>query len=116
MISTNVTEKDLEDLPIVGRQPADEKEKKHLKEFVTYEFMNMEEPGMQLRFPYGSTKRKAVLTFLHGGKYRLPRHVARHVSRCSTPIWDWRPDGSGRMVKQRVGDRPRFQMKEVYEG
>jgi hypothetical protein len=110
------SDRDLEALPIVGEQPKDEKERKHLNEILKYEFMNLEEPGMFLKFPYGSTKRKVNFTLQHGGKYRLPRHVARHLGNCSKPIWDWRPDGSGKMTKQRIGDKPRFQLREVYEG
>lgn len=104
----------LASLPIVGNQPISEKEEKHLKEICEYQFFNLEESGMELTFPYGDTNKYCNFTFLHGSKYRVPRHVAQHVESCSTPIWNWRPDGTGRMVKQKTGDTLRFQMRHVF--
>ena len=101
-------------LPIVGRQPKGEKEEKILREMGEYEFYNLEEPGLCLKFPYGNTTNKINFAFFHGEKYQIPRHVARHLESCTTPIWDWRPDGTGRMTKQKIGERPRFQMRQVY--
>lgn len=107
---------DLKKLPIVGRQPSNEKEEKHLKELATYEFYNIEEPGVFIKFPYGSTRCTHNFTLLHGNTYRVPRHLARHLENCTTPIWDYRPDGNGRMVKTKVGEKSRFQMRERFEG
>lgn len=107
---------DLQRLPIIGAQPKDEKEEKFLREICEYEFMNMEDPGVSLRFPYGNAKQQHVFTLFHGGKYKLPRFVARHLESCMTPIWSWKPDGSGRMAKQQVGSNPRFQMRQTYGG
>lgn len=104
----------LSQLPIVGKKPANEKEEKYLKEICEFEFYNLEEPGIPQKFPYGDTRKNHTFTFLHGGKYKLPRHVAQWVESRGTPIWDWRPDGSGRMVKQRVGEKPRFQMRHIF--
>ena len=101
-------------LPIIGKQPSSEKEEKYLREVCEYEFYNLEEPGLAVKFPYGSTRNQHNFTFYHGGKYRVPRHVARHVESCATPIWDWRPDGTGKMAKQRVGEKSRFQMRHVF--
>lgn len=101
-------------LPIVGKQPETEKEEKFLREFCEFEFYNLEEPGLAQKFPYGNTSNNHTFTLFHGGKYRLPRFVARHLESCSTPIWDWRPDGNGRMTKRQVGTKPRFRMSQVF--
>ena len=101
-------------LPIVGEQPKSEKEEKYLREICEFEFNNLEEPGLSLRFPYGSTKNKHTFTLFHGGKYKLPRFLARHIESCSTPIWKWRPNGDGGMEKQEIGTKPRFQMRQMF--
>ena len=113
-IAKELNKCDMERLPIVGNQPKDEKEAKFLKEICEFEFYNLEEPGLSIQFPYGNTRYQHNFKLFHGGKYRIPRHVARHLESRCTPIWDWRPDGTGRMQKQRVGDKPRFQMRQVY--
>jgi len=105
---------ELEALPIVGPQPRSEKEEEHLKQMATFEFHNLEEPGMKITFPYGDTRYQKTFTFEHGGKYTLPRHVARHVETRGRPIWDYRPDGYGRMAKQKTGYNSRFQMRETF--
>lgn len=101
-------------LPIVGKKPSSDKEEKFLREVCEYEFYNLEEPGLSIKFPYGDTRKHHNFTFYHGTKYKVPRHVARHLESCSTPIWDWRPDGTGKMAKQRVGEKSRFQMRHVF--
>ena len=110
------SEEHLASLPIVGKVPKNEKEEKYLKEICEFEFYNLEEPGMSIKFPYGGTRKHHNFLFFHGGKYRLPRHVARHIESRSTPIYDWRPNGTGKMVKQLVGEKPRFQMRHVFAG
>lgn len=105
-------------LPIIGKDPTkkySEKEEKHLRELVPYEFMNLEEPGLSQSFAYGNAKNKHTFTFIHGEKYTVPRFVARHVESKSTPIWGWKPDGSGSMIKSQKGSKSRFQMREIYE-
>lgn len=92
-----------------------EKEEKWLREVKTYEFMNLEEPGVINKFTYGNSKNKHTFTLFHGGKYKLPRFIARHIESKSTPIWKWRPDGTGAMNKQLESRKPRFQMRELYE-
>lgn len=104
----------LEKLPIVGKQANNEKEEKYLREICEYEFYNLEEPGLSIKFPYGNTNFKHNFQFFHGGKYRIPRHVARHIEGCTTPIWKWRPDGTGSMRKENAGEKPRFQMRQVF--
>jgi hypothetical protein len=115
MAETQTFEKnELDRLPIVGSQPKDEREEKYLREICEYEFINIEDPRISIKFPYGSTRYSKNFTFFHGGKYSVPRHVARHVESRATPQWSWRPNGLGGMEKQRVGDKPRFQMRQVY--
>lgn len=109
-----ITDKELNDLPIVGDQPRSEKEEKFLKEVCEFEFYNLEESGLCLKFPYGNTQKHTDFLFFHGGKYKIPRHVARHVDSRCTPKWEWRPNGKGTMEKQKIGLKPRFQMKQIY--
>ncbi len=111
-----VTDKFLSSLAIQGQQPETEKEENFLREMGEYEFYNLEEPGLSIKFPYGSTRQKHTFNFFHGAKYRVPRFLAQYLETRSTPIWDWRPDpeGTGKMTKQRMGDKPRFQMRQVY--
>jgi len=104
----------IKDLPIVGPQPKDVREEEFLREVCEYEFMNLEEPGIMHKFPYGSSKNSHTFTLMHGGKYKLPRFIARHIESCSTPIWDWRPNGLGGLEKKYQGTKPRFQMRQVY--
>lgn len=115
-IQAKVSDEFLAALPIQGRQPESEKEDMFMREICEYEFSNLEEPGLSLKFPYGSTRRKHNFTFFHGGRYRVPRFLAQYLETRSTPIWDWRAsvDGSGKMTKQRMGDKSRFQMRQVY--
>ena len=101
-------------LPIVGKKPTSEKEEAFLREICEFEFMNIEEAGLTHKFTYGSTKKQHNFTMMHGGKYKLPRFIARHVESCATPLWDWRPDGTGRLEKKYMGNKPRFQMRQVF--
>lgn len=114
MSKKKVSLEDLQQLPIVGEQPKNEKEEKYLREICEYEFLNIEEPGLTLKFPYGNTKASHNFTFFHGGKYKVPRFVARHLEKCSTPMWKWRPDGTGSLHKEQIGNKPRFQMRQTF--
>lgn len=107
---------DWDRIPIVGEQPKDEKEKKFLKEICEFEFQNLEEAGLCITFPYGSSSHRKNITFFHGGRYHVPRHVARHLENCTTPIWHWTADGTGSLKKHMSGKKSRFQMREVYSG
>jgi hypothetical protein len=110
----------LQKLPILNTctqsEKLSEKEEKHLREVAEYEFYNSEEPrsGFMQKFVYGSTKHKETFVLFHGQKYHLPRFIARHIESCSSPIWGWKPDGTGRMQKTKSGVQSRFQMREVY--
>lgn len=95
---------------------SDEKARKAawLEEVRNYEFLNLEQPGLMQKFPYGTTKNHKVYTLFHGGTYPLPRKVAMHLESCRVPLWKWTPDGQGKMVKTSAGSQPRFQCREVY--
>jgi hypothetical protein len=110
----NRSHEELGDLPIVGPAPKNEAEEKFLREVCEYEFQNLEEPGLSHSFPYGNTKKHHTFKFFHGGKYKVPRFIARHLESCSTPMWNWRPDGTGKMEKQLVGSKARFQMRQTF--
>jgi hypothetical protein len=112
--SKKKTPQDLAKLPIIGKKPQSEKEEKYLRELVEYEFYNLEEPGLTHKFSYGDTNNSHTFEFWHGGKYKLPRFVAHFLESKGTPIWDWRPDGSGRMNKKLVGKKPRFRLSQNF--
>ncbi len=102
---------DRENAPAV---PVTEREKQWLDEEIEIEFYNLEEPGLMNKFPYGTTKNFKVYTLMHGGKYRLPRKVIQHIQSRQTPIWKYRPDGSGTLGKRLESMKPRFQCREVF--
>jgi len=116
LVNSKRTLDELQKLPIIGKKPANEKEEKYLREICEFEFMNLEEPGLLHRFPYGNAQKHHTFTLFHGGKYKVPRFIARWIESRSTPIWDWRPDGTGGMEKKLMGQNPRFQMREVFGG
>lgn len=104
----------LKSLPIIGEQPANEKEEKFLREIVEYQFQNIEEPGLSLKFGYGNTKRYHRFFMMHGATYAVPRFIARHLESCATPLFEWRPNGLGGMEKKLIGSKPRFQMRQSF--
>ena len=106
----------IQKLPIIGDQPKNEKEEKYLREICEYEFYNIKEVGVATRFPYGSTKNNHKFTLFHGGKYKLPRFIARYIESRATPLWDWRPDGLGSLKKTETGTDSRFQMRQTFGG
>ena len=110
-----VSEERLASLPIIGAQPKNEKEEKFLREICEFEFFNLENEGLSLPFSYGDSGNNQKFELEHGGKYRVPRFVARHLETRSTPIYKWRPDGTGSMRKTQVGTKPRFRMSQVFE-
>lgn len=95
-------------------KPVTDAEKKWLDEEIEVEFQNIEEPGLMLKFAYGTTKNPKTYTLMHGGSYKLPRHVVRHLESRQTPIWAYQPDGTGMMAKKLVGSRPRFNCRQTY--
>jgi hypothetical protein len=115
-LKDNPTVEEMKKLPIIGKQPSSDKEEAFLREICEFEFVNLKEPGVFHKFTYGSTKHHANFTFFHGQKYKVPRFLARHVENCSTPIYEWRPNGLGQMIKTYVGTDQRFQMRQSYNG
>jgi hypothetical protein len=111
---TTLSGEQLAALPIILKKPESDREEAYMREICEFEFYNLEEPGVMHSFPYGNTRNKTTFRFFHGGRYKLPRFIANWVESRSTPIWDWRPNGSGQMSKSRVGDKPRFQMRHVF--
>ncbi|HNC88737.1 MAG TPA: hypothetical protein PL000_07285 [Anaerolineales bacterium] len=101
-------------VPIDGRQPANEKEEKYLREIGVYEFQNLEDPGLQITFPYGGTKKSQKFILMHGGRYKLPRHVANWIESRGEPIYKWKPNGEGRMESTYSGRKPRFSLRPVF--
>ena len=100
-------------------EPEDIKDKKRkeewLKEKILIEFYNVEEPGAPLKFDYGSAKKPESFLLLHGGKYNLARKVVQHIESCKTPIWDYKPNGEGQMLKYLKGYNSRFQCRQLFE-
>lgn len=109
--------KKMQALPIIlkGNPKFSKAEEKYLREIVDFEFINLEEPGVFMKFPYGNRENRMNFTFFHGQKYSVPRFIARHLEEnCQTPTYKWQPDGSGKMVPQLTGYKPRFQMREKF--
>ena len=86
-----------------------------LNEELLIEFYNIEEPGVPVKFVFGDTKNNEKHTLLHGGKYRLRREVIQHLESRQTPIWKFKPDGSGQMIKNIEGYKSRFQCRQIFE-
>lgn len=105
--------KKAEDVPVVHADNK-EREKQWLEQEIEIEFYNSEEPGMMLKFPYGTTKNKKNYILFHGGRYKLPRKIVNHIQSRQTPIWNWKPNGLGQMEKSLSGYKPRFQCREVF--
>lgn len=108
--------KEIQSLPIIpiDGEKIDEKKDKWLRELVVVEFKNLEETRAHIEFCYGGTKKRAKFCLWPGGVYRLPRFIQRHLETRSIPIWDWRPDGSGKMQKYLQTYQSRFQLREMY--
>lgn len=107
--------KEIAKFPIIGHAKLSEKEEKHMREIKDYEFYNLEEPGVIHKFSYGSGNKLCTITLFHGQTYHLPRFIARHLEQCAIPIWDWRPDGTGRMIKKKIGKKPRFRLSQMLD-
>lgn len=111
--------KRLQKLPIIDpvnpSKKFSEKEEKWLREVENYEFSNIEEPGLMQTFSYGAAGNSMKITLFHGGKYKMPRFLARHIESRSIPIWKWVPDGMGSLRKEMTGRKSRFQMRQCFE-
>jgi hypothetical protein len=109
-------EQNFDRLPIVGARPKSDKEEKFLREVGLYEFINKEQPGAAVKFTYGNTKVFTEPTLFHGGKYRLPRHIVRHLENCQVPMYTYLNDpSSGRLGKTLQAFNSRYQCRPLYE-
>lgn len=106
--------KDYDKLPIVGTIPKNSAEEKYLKEIIKCEFYNLEQPGVAQQFVYGNTSALKKFIFFHGGKYEIPRHVAKWVESRGTPLYEWIPGGDGKLKKEFRGWNPRFSMRILH--
>jgi len=103
-----------EEAPIVMKS-AEDRKKEWLAEVIPFEFFNLEEPGVGLNFSYGPAHNVGKYVFLHGGKYQHPREIVQHIESRQTPIWGYKPDGRGVMVKNLEGYKSRFQCRQLFE-
>jgi hypothetical protein len=108
-------EQNFDKLPIVGPRPKNEKEEKFLREVILIEFINREQPGAALKFTYGDTKTTTIPTLFHGGKYRMPRHIVRHLENCQVPAYTYQGDGTGKLGKHLQAFNSRFQCRQLFE-
>jgi len=92
-----------------------DRQKDWLKEKITFEFFNLEEPGVPVKFTFGPTNNTATYTMLHGGKYTYSRDVIQHLESRQVPIWGYQPNGDGRMEKSLKGYKSRFQCRQLFE-
>jgi hypothetical protein len=100
--------------PNVQKDKEDRK-KEWLEEMVPFEFMNLEEPGVPIKFSYGPTNKPKTYYMMHGGKYTYPRKIMKHLESRQIPIWGYKPDGNGRMEKTLKGYKSRFQCRQTFE-
>ena len=111
--ATKLDEKLMDRLPLMnkvdGSHKFTEKEEKSLREYATYELYNIEEPGHPISFHYQGYP----FRLLHGGRYKLPKFIANHIEEVGYPVWDWVPDGSGKMEKKIKSFTRRFQARQV---
>ncbi len=92
-----------------------ERQKEWLEEMITFEFYNLEEPGVPLPFSHGPTTNTKRYTLIHGGKYTYPRSLIQHLESRQTPIWGYKPNGDGKMEKTLKGYKSRFQCRQIFE-
>jgi hypothetical protein len=96
----------LEKVDRIAVKPQDEE--------IEVEFYNLENPGLTIKFAYGSTKNKKIYTLFHGGKYKLPRSVVKHISTRQMPLWNYTSDGTGRLRKNLLGYKSRFECRTAW--
>ncbi len=95
-------------------QDEKDRKKKWLAEVLNVEFFNLEEPGVALKFVFGSARKPETFTLIHGGKYNLRREITQHVESRQTPIWGYKPNGEGQMEKTLKGYKSRFQCRQLF--
>lgn len=106
----------IQKLPIINEPPRNEKEEKWLREIVEYEFENKQDPGLKLKFTYGTTKQHEQIEIWCNEPTPLPRFIARYLQSKGNSIYKYQPDGRGNMIPQFQGRDSRFVLREVYKG
>lgn len=81
---------------------------------IEVEIYNIEEPGAPIKVCVGPAHKLFKKTFLHGGKYKIPRDIVKIIESRKTPMYKWMPDGTGSMQKQLMGYTQRFSCKQVF--
>lgn len=112
-MTTELQEQSVKTVDEVLEQQDRAKFERKKEELEYVEFYNIEEPGHPITFSYGPAKRTKKYTLLHGGKYELPKEIINHLESRQTPMYDYRPDGNGRMTKYLKGYQSRFQCRTV---
>lgn len=79
----------------------------------TYQFYNIEEPGTKAFFCFGKCTDPKKLELEHGQITELTRGDVRFIESRQTPIYGFKANGSGKMVKTLLGWKPRFQCRQV---
>jgi hypothetical protein len=92
-----------------------QRHKEWMEEEVYFEFFNLEEPGVPIKFSFGTTRNAEKHSLMHGGKYRKKRSVVQHLESRQTPLWGYKPDGRGQMQKDLEGYKSRFQCRQLFE-
>lgn len=95
-------------------EKADRIDVKPKDEEIEIEFYNIENPGLTIKFAFGSTRNKKIYTLFHGGKYKLPRSVVKHISTRQMPMWNYTSDGTGRLRKNLLGYKSRFECRTAW--
>ena len=104
----------VKEAPIV-HQDKKERQKDWLEEKITFEFFNLEEPGVPVKFAFGPTNDTKTYTLLHGGKYTYPRKLLQHIESRQTKMWGYKPNGHGQMEKNIEGYKSRFQCRQIFD-
>lgn len=84
-----------------------------LSEKVTVQFYNIEEPGHEAFFCYGICTDPKSFTLQHGEVIELTRGDVRFIESRQVPIYAYKANGAGKMVKTLTGWKPRFQCRQV---
>ena len=91
-----------------------EEKKAPYGEDVEVEIYNIEEPGAPINVVYGPANNLYKKTFLHGGKYKIPKEIIKWLESRQVPLYKWRPDGTGAMQKTLIGYKQRFSCKGIF--
>ncbi len=84
-----------------------------LEEKVNIQFYNIEEPGAGGFFCYGGCRDPKTIELDHGEIRELTRGDVRYIESRQTPMYEYKPDGTGKRRKELIGWRPRFQCRQI---